>query len=190
MLFTLTPAAWPEGYGEALLPLAAAKTWLRIDGDDEDDLVKALRDAAIDAVEQYTNLRLAPVADLVARFATFGPRMRVGIGPAASLRVSTINYTDASGAPAAIGDGMWRVDPRGDLVPAFGTAWPLCASDVIVTFTAGYSAGTCPSGLIHAAKLFLGHLYANREAVLVGAVSAELPLGFTSLCDRYRMPVL
>jgi hypothetical protein len=38
--------------------------------------------------------------------------------------------------------------------------------------------------------MFLAHLYRNREAVVVGAVSGELPLGFTTLCDRYRLPVL
>jgi uncharacterized phiE125 gp8 family phage protein len=190
MLFTLTPSAPAEGYGEALLAIDAAKAWLRVDGDDEDDLIEALRDAAIDMVEQYTNVRLAPVSGLIARFAGFGARMRVGIGPVSTLTVSAIGYVDGAGEAQTIDAGGWRIDAGGDLMPAIGATWPQGGGEVTVTFSAGYPEGACPAGLIAAAKMFLAHLYRNREAVVVGAVSGELPLGFTTLCDRYRLPVL
>lgn len=192
MLFTLTPSAWPEGYGEALLPLDDAKAWLRLDGDDEDALVGVLRDASINAVEQYANLKLAPVSDQVATFEEFGERMRIGIGPVATFAVTAIRYVDLNGEPGAIDAGGWRIDRAGGLMPAVGTTWPAGASAVEVTYSAGYPAAACPPALIQAARMMLAHLYRNRAAITVGSSAAalELPLGFTMLCDQYRMPVI
>ncbi|RIA37480.1 putative phiE125 gp8 family phage protein [Hephaestia caeni] len=190
MLFTLLPSAWAEGYGEALLPIATVKAHLRVDGDDEDALISALRDASIDMVEQYTNVRLAPVAGMKARFAAFGDRMRVGVGPAAMLSATAIAYIDAAGGAQTMTAGAWRVDSAGGLTPAAGAAWPVGGRDVEVTFDAGYPEGGCPPALIAAAMMFLAHLYSNREAVMTNGASGELSLGFTALCDRYRMPVL
>lgn len=190
MIFHLTPSALSEDYGDALLPLALAKSHLRVDGDDEDDLIVALRDAAVDMVEQYANLRMGPVTGMVARFDGFGERMRVGVGPLGHFVVTGVSYVDSAGETIELGDGGWRVDVSGGLVPPIPTlAWP-GASDVTVTFSAGYPAGQCPAALLAAARLFLGHLYINREAVITGTISSDLPLSFTALCDRYRMPVL
>jgi uncharacterized phiE125 gp8 family phage protein len=193
MLFTLTPSAPADGYGETLLPIVALKSWLRVDTNDEDDLIAALRDVGINAVEQYANLRIGPCAGLVVTFDRFGPRMRVGIGPAATVVVTGITYLDSSGASVVIAPGGWRVGQDGGIMPAIGTCWPRCGSEVAVTFNAGFPADTCPPGLITAAKMFAAHLYANREAVVTSSTSvssSELPLGFTMLCDQHRMPVL
>jgi len=35
--------------------------------------------------------------------------------------------------------------------------------------------------------LFLGHLYENREAVVIGATAVEMPLGARWLLDKYRV---
>jgi uncharacterized phiE125 gp8 family phage protein len=193
MLFTLTPSAPGVGYGDALLPISALKAWLRVDGADEDELITALRDVAINAVEQYANLRMGPCSGLVATFDGFGPRMRPGIGPSATMVVTGIAYVDSAGGAQTIAAGGWRVAADGGLLPAIATTWPLSASSIAVTFDVGYPAGKCPPGLITAAKMFAAHLYANREAVVTSTTSvstAELPLGFTMLCDQHRMPVL
>lgn len=192
MIFHLTPSARPDGYGESLLPLAACRAHLRIEADDdeEDELIGALRDAAVNAVEQYANLRMAPVAGMVATFAGFATRMRPGIGPAATMSVTGIGYSDSSGADQMLAPGDWRVEPGGSIMAAGGGRWPVGGYDVAITFDVGFPAGACPAGLIAAAKLMLGHLYANREAVVVGGTSGELPLGFMMLCDQHRIPVL
>ena len=36
----------------------------------------------------------------------------------------------------------------------------------------------------------LGHLYMNREAVIVGTVSGEVPFGVTQLCSSFRPVVI
>lgn len=190
MLFHLTPTAPAEGYGEALLPLVEAKAWVRVIADDDDDLIGALRDAAINMVEQYTGTRLALTTGLVARFEGFGPGMRMGVGPAASVDVQSVSYVDASGTTVTLADGAWRVAVDGALVPAIGTCWPVSSGPVTVTFDAGFAAGAAPSPLITAAKMFLAHLFENREAVVLGTITSEVPMGFMMLCAPYRMPVI
>ncbi len=188
MLFQITPSAVPDGYGETLLPLAACKAWLAVLEDDFDDLIGALRDAAIDTVEQYTGCYLAPRTGLIATFAGFdgsGP-MRLGRGPEASVAVQAVDYLDASGAAVAMDAGAWRWTVAG-LRPAIGTAWPADASEIAVTFSAGFPTGACPAGLLAAAKMFVAHLFTNREAVVTQGAAGELPLGFRMLCDQHRL---
>lgn len=188
MLFQIAPSAVPDGYGEALLPLAACKAWLRILDDEFDPLITALRDAAIDAVEQYTGCYLAPRTGLVATFAGFdgAAAMRLGRGPEASIAVQSVAYADSTGTAIAMDGSAWRW-AVGGLLPAIGTSWPSGASQVAVTFSAGFPAGTCPAGLITAAKMFLAHLFANPEAVVTQGAAGELPLGFRMLCDQHRL---
>lgn len=43
-----------------------------------------------------------------------------------------------------------------------------------------------PAALDHALLLMVGHLYANREATLVGVTAQELPLGVNDLISGFR----
>src|SRR3546814_1816564 len=84
MLFTLVPTSIDDAYGEAILSLVQAKAHLHVDGADEDDLIKALRNASIDMVQQYSGTRLNLTTGMVERFDDFGEGMRAGVGPARS----------------------------------------------------------------------------------------------------------
>ncbi len=190
MLFTLTPIDIAEGYGEGILPLADAKAHLGVFAEDDDALIEALRDAAIDAVEKYCSVRLTATEDIVARFAGFGDGMRAGIGPASTVEVTGVSYIGSDGDAVAMDDGTWRTDVLGNLLPALNTAWPTSYGPVSVTFTAGYAAANRPRGLVQAAKMMLAHLYIQREAVISGTISSEAPFGFRFLCDQHRMPVI
>ncbi|WP_288016442.1 hypothetical protein [Microcystis phage Mae-JY04] len=192
MLFTLTPVDLVEGYGEGILSLADAKAHLRVDADyfDDDDLIRLLRDAAIDAVEKYANVRLDFTEGMQARFEGFGHGMRMGVGPEATVAVTSISYVDSAGEVASVDAGGWRLDVLGRVIPAVGASWPSTYGPVTVTFNAGYTDANRPPALVQAARFMLAHLYAQREAVLVGTISGELPYGFRFHCDRYRMPVI
>lgn len=183
MLFTLTPAARPDGYGEGLIPLAQAKAWLRVLHDDEDDLIRVLRDMGLDMVEQYTGTRLAPTS-LTVTFDSFGDDMPLPVGPAASIVVSAIGYVPPAGGSASV--SAWRVDPLGRLQPALGAVWPAGASRVTVAFTAGFAAGTVPAALLTAARMFMAVLYDQRETLMSDGVEADLPRGFRALCGPWR----
>jgi uncharacterized phiE125 gp8 family phage protein len=190
MLFQLTPSALPEGYGEALVPLALVKSWCRIRHDEQDALLAVLRDAAMDMVEKTGNLRMGPQTGLVAVFEAFGPGMRVGRGIGEPMTVTAISYLDGDGASQDIADGGWRIDAGGGIVPAIGARWPVRGTAVSVTFDAGYPAGRCPALLKTAALMFVAHLMINPEAVVTGTITAEVPLGSMEQIERYRYPVI
>ncbi len=191
MLFHLSPASLPTDYGETILPLARAKAHLRVFASDEDALIGILRDAAIEMVERYTNLRLLFASgntDMVATCEGFAARLPVGRGPIGTIVVTGIDYVDASGATVALSAGAWRVLPDGFVAPQIGTSWPTSSGPVSISFRAGYAtAAEIPAGLIAAALLFLGHLYSNREAVVETGMTGELPLGFGALTDAHRV---
>lgn len=181
----------PAGYGDAVLPIAAAKLHCRVSHDDEDDLIGALRDAAVDLIEQMSSVYLNPRTGLIWTGAGFGPSMRLGVGPVSA--VTAISYVDASGADVALDSGAWRLGPRGEVLPAIGTEWPLdCAGPVTVTFNAGLATAATGPGprLVQAVRMMLAHFYDQREAVTGASVRMEVPLGVRQLVSSARVPVI
>lgn len=189
MLFTLDIAALPDGYGEAVLPIADAKAHLRVLEDDEDDLIEALRDAAVLMVESYTGLILQPREGddaLVWRAECLPggtvPRL---IGARPIRDIVSVTYLDADGSEQSIDVAGLRVVDQGSIAPVPGTMWPSgVAGGVTVTFSAGLD--TPPPQLVSAAKMFLATLYMERESVVTGGTSGELTPGFLMLCRPFR----
>jgi len=185
----------PEGYGDGLLSLEACKQHLRVDDaddDSEDLLILALRDAAIEYVERYCAVKLAPVAGLTwrAEGLPHGGSGYIDLAVRPVTGITGIGWLDSAGAEVAGAPGNYRFEASGRLRPAPSLHWPSgVAGGVVVTFDAGYPAGEAPPMLLAAVRMMLGHLYLNREAVIVGTISGEAPLGVTALCSAFR-PVL
>lgn len=47
--------------------------------------------------------------------------------------------------------------------------------------------GAVPPALVHALKMYVAHLYENREASSFAASATEMPMGFFSLIDPHRL---
>lgn len=190
MRYTLDIAALPTGYGEALLPLDAAKQHIRVLHDDEDDLIEALRDAALTMVEQYTGLVLGPRtgADaLMWRAECLPVSGPVSLGCRPVRSVVSVGYLDSAGDEQTADADGFRVVGQGSISPKAGASWPAGVSGgVVVTFAAGLEAGAVPAPLIHAAKMFLATLYDHRETVITGTIVEDVPQGFAMLCQPYR----
>lgn len=189
MIQSLDLAGLPAGAGEIVLPLAAAKAHLQVLHADDNDLIAALRDAAVVAVEDHTGLRLTPRTALVLRgeaFPAAGAPLRMFARPV-QLATSLV-YRDAANVERTMAGAVRVVDGDG-LLPVPGSSWPSdCAGALAVTFNAGLAnAAQIPAPLVTAAKLLLGTLFMQRESVVLsGATIAELPHGFTMLCAPYR----
>jgi len=189
MVFELLHAPFPDGYAEALLPLAQCKLHLSVEDDGDDDLIEALRDAAIEFVERYCSVRLAPIGDLVWRAEGFpcSVRQALSLGVSPVTQITAISWLDSSGAAVTGTVGDYRVSSRGEVLPAIGGSWPSdVGGGVEITFDAGYAADESPQSLLAAARLFLGHLWLNREAIITGTIAAETPFGVAALCSPYR----
>lgn len=188
MLFELLHAPFPDSYGEAILPLEVCKEHLRADGDDEDFLIQALRDAAIDFVERYCSVKLAITSGIewsAARFPYGSASLMLSMAPV--VEISSLSWSDGAGASVQGDLEDFRITARGDVYPNIGDQWPAgVGGDVRIVFSAGYPEGKAPPSLLAAVRLFLGHLYKNREAVTDRGTEAEVPFGVRQLCAPFR----
>ena len=190
MHFELQPGILPVDYGEGILSLADAKAHCRVLGSHDDDLIAALRDSAVDLVEQMTNLYLARRTGLTWYGSGFGPRMVLGRGPATV--VTGVSYIGEGGVVTPIATNGWQVAPGGRVLPAFGACWPAdIEGGVTIIFDAGFTdVAREAAGLVTAVRMMTAHLYDNRDAVVTGTIATEVPLGVKALCASRRMPVL
>lgn len=161
---------------------AAAKAHLRVDGDDENDVIDALIQAATDRVSGrngFTGRALVP--QTWDYYLPFFPANGVICIPLPPLRsVTSITYRDSAGTTQTLSAGLYTVNPAsepGTVELVYGQSWPETFSSwdaVKIRFNCGYApadpaspsdlASGVPEAIKTAIKLFLTDLYENRSA--------------------------
>lgn len=107
--------------------------------------------------------------------------------------VDSLEYMDLNGETQALSSPPLRLDTRQLyplLMPQWGTEWPATIAEpesVTITATVGYPDDELPNDVRCALLLIIGHLYANRESVVIGTISSELPMGVSMLLDPYKI---
>lgn len=140
---------------ELIMPLDEAKRHMRVIGDDEDETIIELRNAAIDWVETYAGwaLNARQFQQIENRF---GPEIRLYMRPV--LSVDAINYRGFDGEYLPVANGGWRL---GDNSVVAASTWPSSVDgpgSVAVTYTAG-----APNRkLVQAAKLAMTAMDEDR----------------------------
>lgn len=184
---TVAPAALP-------VSLADAKARLRIDHDDEDDVVSALIGAATAHLDGWRGVLGRAIVTQTWRqdLAGFPPdEIRLPLAPVASI--TSVTYRDGDDATQTLASSNYAgplEDARGPFIyrPSGGT-WPGTSDRhdaVSVTFVAGYgTTGGIPDDLVTAILLLAAHWYEHREAVATGPAQ-PLPIGVASLIAPYR----
>jgi uncharacterized phiE125 gp8 family phage protein len=173
--------------GEAvLLPLDLIKQYLRIDRDDEDDLIEAIRSAAIEWVERTTGHLLSD-RSIVEAFDGFA-RIALDAWPVTS--VDSIEYRDAEGVVTLLDPASYRASLMirpATIKPVIGSAWPLTErvdDAVMVSVTAGYATpALVPHELRQAALLVIAGLYENRAT---GGLDGGTEKAALALCSAFR----
>jgi len=189
MQFELAPFALPAGYAQAILPLADLKAHLGVLENDQDALIGVYRDAAVDMVERYCGVRLGPVEDVTVRIESLPSPLALGVWPVTAI--NSITWLDEAGDAVVGEETDWRIIRRDTIGLKPGRTLPSgIGGGVEVRVDAGFTAADRPPALVQAARLFAGHLFMNREAVITGTISGEIPLGFRQLCGAYRIPVI
>lgn len=190
------PPVRTVGPAEAALSVAEVKEFLRLEPDEteEDELLAALIAAAIDHLDGYRGvLGQALVAQTwQIKLDGFPAKrvLRLPLGPLIDL--VSVAYFDAAGSAQTLVGLELCPDALGPAVGlAEGQSWPATATRpdaVTVTWRCGFGAGAgdVPAAIRTAAKLLIGHWYANREAVNVGNIVTEMPLGATVLLAPFR----
>lgn len=123
-----------------------------------------------------------------------GDEFRFILAPVIS--VSSVKYYDADNVLQTFAAENYSVHNGREysyLKLANTASWPSTyerddALSITASFGYGATASEVPAVIKHAAKMLLGHWYENREAVLVGTVSSELPAGIMKLLRPYIRP--
>lgn len=201
------PAAGP-------ITLAQAKAHLRLDSDDEDDFVQTLIDAATQIFDGTGKARdgvlgcammtqtwlleterwVVPFRRKLPRFSS-DYRIWIEHGPVQAVESIEVYASDVltTWSPT-----QWRVgheDTRTFITTAPGGSWPTYdfREDAFqVTFTTGYgdAATDVPAPLRAAMLLMIGHLFENRQSVIVSAsraVAIEVPQTIDRLIAPYKI---
>lgn len=177
----------------APVTLADAKEHLRA-GDNEDDYIQTLLDAAIQRVEDdmAVVLQQATCRATYRVWPTCGefvfPRWPVSA-------VASITYLeDGESSPTTLTASLYRLEadampPRVVMrkdqlfpVDTLETGYPITA-----TFTAGFEDDEWPTTAVHAIKLLVGHWYLHREAVATGTIATNIPEAYSALVRGGRL---
>lgn len=111
-------------------------------------------------------------------------------------QIDSIVYIDTAGDEQTLPADQYYVDPDavvGRVVPV--TAWPAVKAGhpapVKIRFTAGWQdAEALPASIKQAILMLIGHWVANKETVVVGTISGELPMATTMLLNPYTVNVI
>lgn len=195
------------------ITLTRAKQHLRVDVGDDDDYISSLITVARQSVEQYCRRTLYKQTW---KYTLQSFRDLIDIPMAPCLSVTSITYVDLNNVVQTLSSSVYRVvtgdgGPGGDSASislGYQQVWPSVLgveAAVNITFYSGYTDGATnpivtygqtsiegdPLGLIpapikHAILLWIGTLYENRESVVVGTISSELPNGVAALLAPNR----
>lgn len=184
------------------------KQHLRIDGDDENDLLTSLLIAARSACEGAQNRAYVSQTFEVTldRFPNGGEQWRADMGfvDAADLddpgtvnlprpplaKVTGITYVDSNGATQTLSTSDYAVDNKtepGRIVPAYSESWPSPRTQrnaITITYVAGYATpftADASTNIVTAS----GRTFADGDLVRLTNISGALPTGLSANTDYY-----
>lgn len=174
--------------------LVEAKAHCRVEGADSDAVLTAMIAAAVEHLDGWAGILGRALVTQTWRqdFRIFGSRMRLPVGPVASL--SGVKHFDASNIEQTIDPSVYvmATDATGSYVElAAGKSWPATydRSDAVrVTYVAGSDAADVPASIKAAILLLVGAWFENREETAIGVSVAPLPrsVGVNALLAPYR----
>jgi uncharacterized phiE125 gp8 family phage protein len=196
--------------------LADAKAWLRVDTTDDDALITGLIPAARTLCEaivkktfvqqQYAwsfdyfpNRLVVTPATVVwdswlnSRLYPYTYAQQIYVPRPPLISVDSITFYDVNNVQQTLASNQYLVElgTPGRISPLPGSQWPMTADrlySATVNFTSGEgnSASAIQANEVLAIKQLVAHFYRNREAVIVGATAADVPLGVRSLLGASR----
>lgn len=186
-LLTLTTARTFDA-----VTLTEAKAHLRVDHDDEDDLIEALIDAAHEVVERETGIVLASSSWRLTL--PDWPINFVDLRPGPLVSITSVQYYDANDSLQTLSSSYYRTltdSMPGRLEWVENLTLPTLSTrdslDVVrVTYVQGYAtAADIPKALKQACLLLVGHYFEHREDAIAGTIISTIPRAAASLMSIY-----
>lgn len=174
---------------------AEFKSHARIDISDDDTLIDTYIKAARYQFEEETGSSLITQTWVyyLDKFPNSACDILLPRGPVQSI--TSIKYVDTDGDEQTWDSSKYDVDTTsvvGRVSPAYSESYPDARdqnNSVYITYKTGYgnSSSSVPADIILAIKTLAAHWYENREAVIVGQTSSEVPLTYKSIRQRYNV---
>lgn len=177
----------------AVISLDKAKAHLKVESDDDNDLITGYVEAAISHLDGPDGwlgraLGLQTLEAICDDFRGDGCGViRLPLPPLAEI--DSVKYTDADGVEQTVDVSDYVVVEAHSVRPAYGAAWPTprnFAESVRIRYQAGYPLGdgdgapsVIPGPIRAALLLMIGDLYANRRTTLDGQPTAEIKMSTT-----------
>ncbi len=178
--------------GDVVTP-AEAKAHLRVDNSAEDALIASLIAAATTRAERHTQRALL-TQTLELRLDAW-PCSRAWLPRPPAASIVSVKWTPYGGTEQTLAGAAYALRAGTEpgqlvfdrsLLP--GDTLATLATPIAIRYTAGYGAAAAvPAPIKQAMLLMIGHWYANREAVVIGAGANEVPMGVKWLLDPYRV---
>ena len=173
--------------------LADAKLYLRVEHDDDDDLIAALIAGSRIHVEARTRRALITQSWRLVRDAwPASGRLEILPVPLASLTAARLYLAD--GSTQSIDPSAFIVDKSAaPALLAFANGAPpapgraLAGIEIDVTVGYGAAGTNVPEALRQAIRLLVAHWYENRGVAAIGETVAPLPASVEALIAPYRV---
>ncbi len=167
----------------------------RVVAADEDDLLRSYLQTAREVIESESGLQL--VRKTVRELRSHFPCRRVlELEAWPVVSVTSVTYVDPDEEEQTFDPATeYRTQVAGrpaylSLAPS--VSWPTVAIDradaVRIDYECGYDVATkpAPEPAKQAILLLAGHWYRNRESVVIGTISSDLPMGVDRLIEQLK----
>ena len=172
-----------------VITLAELREHLRVEevAPAQDAMIIAYLDASRDYAQHYTGTAIGNQTIEIALDCF--PENGILLAPGPVTSITSIKYIDSAGVEQTVANTLYTLDDYGMqhwALPKSGTSWPT-PLDVANSVKVRYVAGTLAPAVRSALLLHVGFVFANREAVNIGNITSELPLGVRALLDTVKV---
>ena len=173
-----------------------AKLFLKVDTSDDDALIGTIISSAREYVENFTGYQLlsATWIQYLDRFPNNNTAIELLMNPVSAI--THVKYYDSDNVEQTWASSNYDTDLNGKparITLASNVTFPTVydrTNAIEIKFVAGYastSATGFPKQLLNAMYLIIGHLYENRQEVIIGKTAYEIPKGADSILRQYRI---
>ncbi|MBX6328574.1 MAG: phage head-tail connector protein [Pseudolabrys sp.] len=173
------------------ITLAEAKNFLRVEHDDDDDLITALVSGARSHVENATRAALITQRWRLS-LDGWPEEGRIEIRPAPLQALAAARVYDENGAARDLDTQAFVVDNAASVLAFAPSALPRpgrIAAGIALDVVCGYgeTGAAIPEPLRQAVRLLVAHWYENRGLVAIGHETALLPQTVAALLAPFRL---
>lgn len=162
------------------------KLFLRVDHDDEDDVITALANAAITWCENYCNRKFATGLSATFYLSSFRSAS-LAYGPVTSI--TSVLYDDTTGFEQTLDASKYYYDrPGQNPIRIYFHDVPDVEDYNSQPVRVVAAVGEAPTNEVkHAVRLLVGHWYENRRTVVTGTIATSIPFAVEALLSSQRI---